>query len=165
MHPAHEACTCCTCEQDMPGCTLCKRKLADVPRGCRLFGNLPGARCGFIRGSAWLSCRSPPPGSDRGERNPAAPETGLSVFEVDGKKSKVYCQSLCLLSKLFLDHKTLYYDVDPFLFYILCEHDRDGCAASLSSCAMVAGVTCAAGIARHPFPGFDVSRPGSGASH
>jgi hypothetical protein len=38
----------------------------------------------------------------------------------------VYCQSLCLLSKLFLDHKTLYYDVDPFLFYVLCEVDEDG---------------------------------------
>lgn len=25
-----------------------------------------------------------------------------SMFEVDGKKSKVYCQNLCLLSKLFL---------------------------------------------------------------
>lgn len=24
------------------------------------------------------------------------------MFEVDGKKSKVYCQNLCLLSKLFL---------------------------------------------------------------
>ena len=71
--------------------------------------------------------RSPPMGSERGERpNPAASEVGLSVFEVDGKKNKVYCQSLCLLSKLFLDHKTLYYDVDPFLFYILCEHDKDG---------------------------------------
>jgi histone acetyltransferase MYST1 len=39
---------------------------------------------------------------------------------------QVYCQSLCLLSKLFLDHKTLYYDVDPFLFYILCERDQQG---------------------------------------
>eukprot|EP00960_Hanusia_phi_P065718 766195-Hanusia_phi.AAC.5 len=37
----------------------------------------------------------------------------ISMFEVDGKKAKIYCQSLCLLSKLFLDHKTLYYDVDP----------------------------------------------------
>ena len=43
------------------------------------------------------------------------------MFEVDGKKEKVYCQSLCLLSKLFLDHKTLYYDVDPFLFYVMTE--------------------------------------------
>ena len=50
----------------------------------------------------------------------------ISVFEVDGKKAKVYCQNLCLLSKLFLDHKTLYYDVDPFLFYVLCEVDKDG---------------------------------------
>ena len=42
--------------------------------------------------------------------------------------AQVYCQSLCLLSKLFLDHKTLYYDVDPFLFYVLCERDAQGCA-------------------------------------
>ena len=41
---------------------------------------------------------------------------------------QVYCQSLCLLSKLFLDHKTLYYDVDPFLFYVLTEKDSDGYA-------------------------------------
>lgn len=45
---------------------------------------------------------------------------GLSVFEVDGRDNKLYCQNLCLLAKLFLDHKTLYYDVEPFLFYILC---------------------------------------------
>lgn len=51
----------------------------------------------------------------------------LSMFEVDGKKNKIYCQNLCLLSKLFLDHKTLYYDVEPFLFYILTECDSTGC--------------------------------------
>lgn len=50
----------------------------------------------------------------------------LSVFEVDGRDNRVYCQNLCLLAKLFLDHKTLYYDVDPFLFYILCETDEHG---------------------------------------
>lgn len=49
------------------------------------------------------------------------------MFEVDGRDNKIYCQNLCLLSKLFLDHKTLYYDVDPFLFYILCEVDTAGC--------------------------------------
>ena len=51
----------------------------------------------------------------------------LSVFEVDGVDNKLYCQNLCLLSKLFLDHKTLYFDVDPFLFYILTEVDEQGC--------------------------------------
>eukprot|EP00795_Rhopilema_esculentum_P005106 gene5106-225_t len=50
----------------------------------------------------------------------------LSVFEVDGAISKIYCQNLCLLAKLFLDHKTLYYDVEPFLFYVLTKNDRTG---------------------------------------
>ncbi|XP_061561547.1 histone acetyltransferase KAT6B isoform X1 [Phycodurus eques] len=51
----------------------------------------------------------------------------LSVFEVDGNVSKLFCQNLCLLAKLFLDHKTLYYDVEPFLFYILTKNDHKGC--------------------------------------
>lgn len=50
----------------------------------------------------------------------------LSVWEVDGKREKLYCQNLCLLSKLFLDHKTLHVDVQPFLFYILTEWDDYG---------------------------------------
>jgi len=50
----------------------------------------------------------------------------LSIFESDGKDFKLYCQNLCLLAKLFLDHKTLYFDVEPFLFYILCEVDKQG---------------------------------------
>jgi len=53
-------------------------------------------------------------------------ELGLSVFEVDGRQNRVYCQNLCLLAKLFLDHKTLYYDVDPFFFYIICHVDDAG---------------------------------------
>lgn len=41
--------------------------------------------------------------------------------------SKLYCQQLCILAKLFLDHKTLYYDVEPFLFYVVALHDpREG---------------------------------------
>lgn len=50
----------------------------------------------------------------------------LSFFEIDGRKQKRYCRNLCLLSKLFLDHKTLYYDVDPFLFYIMTKTDERG---------------------------------------
>eukprot|EP00079_Xenopus_tropicalis_P038819 XP_017952590.1 PREDICTED: histone acetyltransferase KAT8 isoform X1 [Xenopus tropicalis] len=50
----------------------------------------------------------------------------ISVYEVDGKDHKIYCQNLCLLAKLFLDHKTLYFDVEPFVFYILTEVDRQG---------------------------------------
>lgn len=50
----------------------------------------------------------------------------FSFFEIDGHKQKTYCRRLCLLSKLFLDHKTLFYDVDPFLFYILTENSNRG---------------------------------------
>ncbi|CAH1154176.1 unnamed protein product [Phaedon cochleariae] len=51
----------------------------------------------------------------------------ISVWEVDGKRYKQYCQNLCLLAKFFLDHKTLYYDVEPFLFYVMTMVDNDGC--------------------------------------
>ena len=63
-------------------------------------------------------------------RNPSGKEIyrkgSHSIFEVDGKDFKLYCQKLCLLAKLFLEHKTLYFDVEPFVFYILCEVDRYG---------------------------------------
>ena len=39
---------------------------------------------------------------------------------------QIYCQNLCLLAKMFLDHKTLYYDVEPFLFYVMTEADEHG---------------------------------------
>ncbi|ODQ79199.1 hypothetical protein BABINDRAFT_162239 [Babjeviella inositovora NRRL Y-12698] len=47
-----------------------------------------------------------------------------AVFEVDGRKHTTYCQNLCLLAKLFLNSKTLYYDVEPFVFYVLTEIDE-----------------------------------------
>lgn len=50
----------------------------------------------------------------------------ISIFEVDGRKNKIYCQNLCLLSKMFLDHKSLFYDVEPFLFYVMTEVDDGG---------------------------------------
>ncbi|WFD36537.1 histone acetyltransferase [Malassezia cuniculi] len=51
----------------------------------------------------------------------------ISFFEIDGRRQKTWCRNLCLLSKCFLDHKTLYYDVDPFLYYVMCQRDRTGC--------------------------------------
>ncbi|ORX46714.1 hypothetical protein DM01DRAFT_1396727 [Hesseltinella vesiculosa] len=51
----------------------------------------------------------------------------ISFFEIDGRKQRLWCRNLCLLSKLFLDHKTLYYDVDPFMFYCMTQRDSYGC--------------------------------------
>ncbi|XP_020778552.2 histone acetyltransferase KAT5 isoform X3 [Boleophthalmus pectinirostris] len=50
----------------------------------------------------------------------------ISFFEIDGRKNKTYSQNLCLIAKCFLDHKTLYYDTDPFLFYVMTEYDSKG---------------------------------------
>ncbi|KAK9839708.1 hypothetical protein WJX81_007330 [Elliptochloris bilobata] len=70
-------------------------------------------------------CRLQHPPGDEIYRNRTA-KGRVSMYEVDGKKEKLYCQNLCYLAKLFLDHKTLYYDVDLFLFYVLCENDERG---------------------------------------
>ena len=51
----------------------------------------------------------------------------VSFFEIDGRRQRTWCRNLCLLSKLFLDHKTLFYDVDPFLFYCMCARTSSGC--------------------------------------
>uniref|UniRef100_A0AC35FDC5 Histone acetyltransferase n=1 Tax=Panagrolaimus sp. PS1159 TaxID=55785 RepID=A0AC35FDC5_9BILA len=50
----------------------------------------------------------------------------LAFFEIDGTHEDVYAMNLCLLSKLFLDHKELYYDAKIFYFYILCEKSEEG---------------------------------------
>lgn len=54
-------------------------------------------------------------------------DDNVSFFEIDGSRQITWCRNLCLLSKLFLDHKTLYYDVDPFLFYCMCTRNDQGC--------------------------------------
>lgn len=53
-------------------------------------------------------------------------DENASFFEIDGRRQRTWCRNLCLLSKLFLDHKTLYYDVDPFLFYCMTTRDEIG---------------------------------------
>ena len=84
---------------------------------------------------AWrhkLKCSAKhPPGDEIYRQKVKNPETEaevtLSFFEVDGRRNPLYCQNLCLLAKLFLGSKTLYYDVEPFLFYIMTENDEFGC--------------------------------------
>lgn len=50
----------------------------------------------------------------------------VSFFEIDGRRQRTWCRNLCLISKMFLDHKTLYYDVDPFLFYVMATRTEKG---------------------------------------
>ncbi|ETN72428.1 MOZ/SAS family protein [Necator americanus] len=53
-------------------------------------------------------------------------EGDVQIYEVFGALQKFYCQRLCLLAKLFIDHKTLCFDVENFIFYLLCETDKEG---------------------------------------
>lgn len=43
------------------------------------------------------------------------------IYEVDGSKEKLYCQNLSLFGKFFIDIKTLFFDCENFVFYILTE--------------------------------------------
>lgn len=52
-------------------------------------------------------------------------DSALSVFRVEGIRERLYCQNLCLLGKLFIEHKTLHYDPNPFFFFVICERYTD----------------------------------------
>jgi hypothetical protein len=71
------------------------------------------------RHKAECACRHPP-------GREIYREDDIAVYELDGKENRAYCQKLCLLAKLFLDHKTLYYDVTPFYFYVVTKVDSKG---------------------------------------
>lgn len=78
-----------------------------------------GSRKQFERHRAKCSMKHPP-------GNEIYRDEKVSFWEIDGRRQRTWCRNLCLLSKLFLDHKTLYYDVDPFLFYIMTKRSDQG---------------------------------------
>ncbi|PSN64222.1 hypothetical protein BS50DRAFT_575666 [Corynespora cassiicola Philippines] len=47
---------------------------------------------------------------------------GYSLYEIDGEEHKLYAQNLSLFAKLFLDTKSVFYDVTTFLYYLLVAH-------------------------------------------
>ncbi|RHY30418.1 hypothetical protein DYB32_004332 [Aphanomyces invadans] len=71
-----------------------------------------------------LAKQRPPGRTIYEEAMPDAPSSSLILVEVDGMTSSTYCQNLCLLAKLFMDQKTLYFDVSVFWFYLLCIDDK-----------------------------------------
>lgn len=46
-------------------------------------------------------------------------EDGWDVWEVDGEDDPLYCQNLSLFGKLFLDNKSIFFDVANFKYYLL----------------------------------------------
>lgn len=46
-------------------------------------------------------------------------QPNLAIYELDGAEHKLYAQNLSLFAKLFLDTKSVFYDVTTFLYYLL----------------------------------------------
>ncbi|KAL2223210.1 acyl-CoA N-acyltransferase [Thermoascus aurantiacus ATCC 26904] len=61
--------------------------------------------------------RTTPPGTKIYEHG------GYAVWELDGEDHKLFAQNLSLFAKLFLDHKSVFFDVASFLYYILTYTD------------------------------------------
>mmetsp|Transcript_20053 Transcript_20053/g.29746 ORF Transcript_20053/g.29746 Transcript_20053/m.29746 type:complete len:384 (-) Transcript_20053:2051-3202(-) len=106
----------------LPKELLSEQGLVEVLYVCEFSFNMFSRKSELIRYQAreLPKNRRHPPGNEIYRNG------NLSMFEVDGFEERIYCQNLCYIAKLFLDHKTLYFDVDPFLFYVLCEVDDRG---------------------------------------
>lgn len=62
----------------------------------------------------------PPPGRIIYSRD------NYAIYEVDGEEEQLFCQNLSLFSKLFLDTKSIFFDVMTFTYYILVLSDGPG---------------------------------------
>ncbi|KAF2724122.1 histone acetyltransferase, MYST family [Polychaeton citri CBS 116435] len=58
---------------------------------------------------------NPPPGDVVYEKN------GYAIHQVDGEENSLYAQNLSLFAKLFLDTKSVFFDVGTFLYYLLVQ--------------------------------------------
>ncbi|WFD31956.1 histone acetyltransferase [Malassezia sp. CBS 17886] len=94
-----------------------ERKHTDTPcnlwvcAGC--FKYMQTARALYTHRRTCTHCR--PPGRKVYQRG------AHIIWEVDGAAETLYTQNLCLFGKLFIDHKTIFFDVDPFLCYVLTD--------------------------------------------
>ncbi|GHJ86421.1 hypothetical protein NliqN6_2823 [Naganishia liquefaciens] len=48
-------------------------------------------------------------------------KSNWGIWEIDGKVDKRYCQLLSLFGKLFIDHKSICFDVEGFYYYVLTD--------------------------------------------
>lgn len=80
-------------------CRYCFRYSCDVDR--------------YAKHTRLCAHRTSPPG------NKVYDHGGYSVWELDGEDHKLYAQNLSLFAKLFLDHKSVFFEVASFLYYLL----------------------------------------------
>lgn len=71
----------------------------------------------YVKHTRVCDNKASPPGTKVYEHS------GYSIWEVDGEEHKLFAQNLSLFAKLFLDHKSVFFDVASFLFYLLTFND------------------------------------------
>ncbi|KAK4100404.1 acyl-CoA N-acyltransferase [Parathielavia hyrcaniae] len=99
-------------------------------RWCERRGVVPGRKIyTHPKGKRTVLVPSgPPPKQGRGKRGHAGQkmveevvqdEGEWSIWEVDGEKDVLFCQNLSLFAKLFLDNKSVFFDVTGFNYFLL----------------------------------------------
>ncbi|KAI2780053.1 acyl-CoA N-acyltransferase [Daldinia loculata] len=113
---------CCEKTFEMPG-----RKVYKHPKGLRTrtvkvpsaFSSVTTATAAEVVGKGKGRKKS-----DGGAGAPTVEEVvsddgEWSVWEVDGEKDRLFCQNLSLFAKLFLDNKSVFFDVTGFNYFLL----------------------------------------------
>jgi hypothetical protein len=50
---------------------------------------------------------------------PVYQKSNITICEIDGSDDKIFTQNLSLFAKLFLDTKSVFFDVSTFIYYVL----------------------------------------------
>ncbi|PHH67933.1 hypothetical protein CDD83_6343 [Cordyceps sp. RAO-2017] len=99
---------------------LCERR-GHVP-GTKIYVHPRGRRKVLV---AHDGCRAPGAKRRRGDAGLRYVEEMVqdqgewSIWEVDGEKDGLFCQNLSLFAKLFLDNKSVFFDVTGFKYFLL----------------------------------------------
>ncbi|KAH8693019.1 putative histone acetyltransferase [Talaromyces proteolyticus] len=88
-------------------------KQTDVLYVCRWCFRYTCDAVAYSRHTRACECQALPPGTKVYEHG------GYAVWEIDGEEQKLFAQNLSLFAKLFLDHKSVFFDVTSFLYYVL----------------------------------------------
>ena len=62
-----------------------------------------------------------------------------TIYEIDGEEHKLFTQNLSLFAKLFLDNKSVFFDVAGFHYYLLTHDPTPGCCAGAAAAPHAVG--------------------------
>jgi len=82
-----------------------------------------------------------------------------SIYEVDGEEHKLFTQNLSLFAKLFLDNKSVFFDVSTFNYYLLVQEPIPGYQPSNKLLDSSAKKRCPGTITTWPV--YSCFRPGN----